>query len=388
MADDLADLDDDALEHLWSSGAPHDRARAALGLAVRWGRSFGADAALPAEPHPGVRRHLLTIVAGRGRLDLLRFFSEHDTSPEVRAAALRLRFLCTSSPERADEAVRIAELALRDVGVRATALDVLGDAYPEALRSHLLPMLEDRDYDVRTLALRRLLTGPIDAHRGAAIGVLLDRHLDATELADFVQTLSAQADERELGGCLARFPSRYLDALLGALSTVRWSVAASAFSVGDPERERRIVDRIEDPESIPTVWLVARVLGLGRPTDDWPSWYVGHRCAEWLRGRALGLTAIPAEARDGVHALAETLAARSARELAQLADEESSLDDDLHDASTAAATAPDDFEDDGADGDDDDDDWSDEFGLHDDRLGAALADREFVENLRAWLARG
>jgi len=84
-------LDADALKSLLVAGEPPERVWAAWELGLRHDRAFARE--LPAtaaeEPHAGVRRHLVVVLAGAGEIRSVLTMAVHDPDDRVRATALQ-----------------------------------------------------------------------------------------------------------------------------------------------------------------------------------------------------------------------------------------------------------------------------------------------------------
>jgi hypothetical protein len=87
--DEVSELDDEALDALLVSGDPPERVWAAWELGLRRGDAFTdrLRERLEVEPHFGVRRHVVVMLAGFGDLETLRRLARDDPSPYVRATA-------------------------------------------------------------------------------------------------------------------------------------------------------------------------------------------------------------------------------------------------------------------------------------------------------------
>jgi hypothetical protein len=88
---DVGRLDASALRALLVGGEPPERVWAAWALGLLHDETFARDlrATAAEEPHPGVRRHLVVILAGAGEHRSLLTIGGHDPDERVRATALQ-----------------------------------------------------------------------------------------------------------------------------------------------------------------------------------------------------------------------------------------------------------------------------------------------------------
>jgi len=88
---DVGRLDANALKALLVAGEPAERVWAAWALGLLHDEAFARDlrATAAEEPHPGVRRHLIIILAGAGEHRSVLTMAAHDPDERVRATALQ-----------------------------------------------------------------------------------------------------------------------------------------------------------------------------------------------------------------------------------------------------------------------------------------------------------
>lgn len=165
----------------------------------------------------------------------------------------------------------------------------------------------------------------------------------------------------------------------GPMGPIPWARVSSSFAVGDPDLEAQLVDRIVDPESIPTLFLVARLLGGVDVRHDPVGLRLALRWRAWLEERTYAGVGPTAEERPIVVALADVLDHRARRKLALHTSDEPTIE---HDLRGLAASAHDEY--------DDDDETSDEFASdvpsRDEPADRArwTEELEFARRLRAW----
>jgi len=88
---DVERLDPDALKTLLIAGEPPERVWAAWALGLRHHQAFARElrATAAEEPHAGVRRHLVVVLAGAGERQSVLTMAAHDPDERVRATALQ-----------------------------------------------------------------------------------------------------------------------------------------------------------------------------------------------------------------------------------------------------------------------------------------------------------
>ena len=86
--EEVAGLASDQLRTIARVGDAQERVWAAWALGMRLGQHYNALEAADVEPAPGVRRHLIVMLAGFGESPIIKAFAEHDPDERVRATAL------------------------------------------------------------------------------------------------------------------------------------------------------------------------------------------------------------------------------------------------------------------------------------------------------------
>jgi len=239
---DVERLETAALKALLLEGEPSERVWAAWALGLRHDQTFARDlrATAAEEPHAGVRRHLVVILAGAGEMRSVLTMAAHDPDERVRATALQ--YVARLAQPRDADATEILARTLAEgtpllrlgciAGLRADAPAVLWSgaeacvsssdrdlrwtAYETVIRHGAVARAASelaRDFmkvepepSARLNALR-LLHGQVGA---AALCALLDDvALDAALVPEVVEALHAHGVQRDwvdVERLLARFP--------------------------------------------------------------------------------------------------------------------------------------------------------------------------------------
>jgi hypothetical protein len=106
---DVAALPADELRALFARGEAQERVWAAWALGQRLDAAFARELAgsARADPHPGVRRHLIVVLAGAGERASIGALAAHDPDPHARATALQyLARLAAPDDHDANELLR------------------------------------------------------------------------------------------------------------------------------------------------------------------------------------------------------------------------------------------------------------------------------------------
>jgi hypothetical protein len=168
------------LRALLRNGDGPERVWAAWSLALQNDASFAAEvvSGLPVERDPGVRCHLVVILAGLGEMAALRVLATCDPEPEVRAAAAEYVIRTAGAPGNDDAATFVRERLHREQHMEPLARML--DEYPLRLAripltdlQHLLPHHEPRlrgallGYLERAYPPADLFPGPLEPHLAA-----------------------------------------------------------------------------------------------------------------------------------------------------------------------------------------------------------------------------
>jgi hypothetical protein len=147
---DVCALAPEARDHLLVTGAPIERLWSAwaLGLATGAGSAERIEAAALAEPHAGLRRHFVVVLAGMTRSAALEALALHDPAPLVRATALQ--YLTRLAPAMPGLWALIAERLGAEPGAdgRRVILETAPAEPVSALREPVLARLADAADDV------------------------------------------------------------------------------------------------------------------------------------------------------------------------------------------------------------------------------------------------
>lgn len=274
---------------LLQSGTARERVWASWVLALALGGEFKArvPALLESEPDPGVRRHLIVILAGAGERLALRELATHDPDPYVRAAAHRY-CLQVASPEAREAAIAAALTAAHSdpsATTREECLTLLSGCWPREREAELASLLRASAPGVRTAAAALLLEPPLSPSqvREVAQRALLEpvatRH-------DWWRALIERGFAREIVELLPGDRSLAREALLlltrhGA--HVAWEVLREQVRPADPEFERRLLDLLPHEADADLAFLADRAArGLCEGSRSGESAFLGWRAKRGL----------------------------------------------------------------------------------------------------------
>ena len=153
--DDTRVLGETSLRDLLRSGDGPERVWAAWELGLRLAEKSTPVLEPGSQPDPGVRCHLVVILAGFGEVAVLRMLAEDDPESTVREQACTYLIRVTPEATR-DDALRFLEdRALSDPApsVPITILDALPDDWPRLGRQVVRRLLAHTDSDVRLAAI-------------------------------------------------------------------------------------------------------------------------------------------------------------------------------------------------------------------------------------------
>ncbi|HEX8821544.1 MAG TPA: HEAT repeat domain-containing protein [Archangium sp.] len=157
---EIARLDTEVLRSLLEAGEAPERVRAAWALALRLGGTLRPELIQGSltEPHPGVRRHLVVVLAGYQERAVLATLARQDLDGEVRAVACQYLSMI-GRPEDAESWRVLHERLEADVSaeVRRAAIAYLPPHTPAFLRSAVASRVGDESLDVRRAAADKLL---------------------------------------------------------------------------------------------------------------------------------------------------------------------------------------------------------------------------------------
>jgi hypothetical protein len=157
---ELAHLDTEVLRSLLEAGEAPERVRAAWALALRLGGTIRPDLVQGSltEPDPGVRRHLVVVLAGYQERPVLATLARQDFDEAVRAVACQYLAMI-SRPEDAESWRVLDERLEADVSseVRRAAIAYLPPHTPAFLRSAVAARVGDESLEVRRAVADKLL---------------------------------------------------------------------------------------------------------------------------------------------------------------------------------------------------------------------------------------
>lgn len=157
---ELAHLETATLRSVLEAGEAPERVRAAWALALRLGGSIRPELVQGSltEPHAGVRRHLVVVLAGYQERAVLATLARQDAEAEVRAVACQYLAML-GRPEDTDSWRVLHERLEEDASdeVRRATIAFLPLHTPDFLRSAVAARVGDASLEVRRAAADRLL---------------------------------------------------------------------------------------------------------------------------------------------------------------------------------------------------------------------------------------
>jgi hypothetical protein len=157
---DIAQLDTGTLRSVLETGEAPERVRAAWALALRLGGAIRSELVQDSltEPHAGVRRHLVVVLAGYQERAVLATLARQDPEAEVRAAACQYLAMLGRPEDTASWRVLHEQLETdASDEVRRACIAFLPPHTPAGLRSAVAARVGDDSLDVRRAAADRLL---------------------------------------------------------------------------------------------------------------------------------------------------------------------------------------------------------------------------------------
>ena len=191
--DEVRQLDEEALHDLLRTGDAIERLWAAWSLALGLGDAAPGSLDVDAQPHPGVRAHLVVLLASFGRTDALYTLAERDADAGVRAAACQY-LIQIAGTEWVDAYRFLGERLLREPEPEPVAriLRYLPPSWPTLDRGILIHLAAHGDAAVRA----------------AAIGYLSDHYSgDARAESSLIERLAVEPDPRVLHALSEAVPS-------------------------------------------------------------------------------------------------------------------------------------------------------------------------------------
>lgn len=292
---DVCALAPEAQERLLTSGAPMERLWSAwaIGMATQGDAAARIEAAAFAEPHPGLRRHFVVVLAGMSRRAALEALALHDPDERVRASALQyLARLAVAMPEiwpllaerlgeepSADGRRSILENApVQPIAVLAEAAAArIRDDDPQVAAEayELLARWSRHDASLRALLWRSATRVPRSGDPDAMVRERLLREWTATDGIAAVLRELVDADN--------------VAAALEALKMLRprrvpdWSAVAPLAMAGGEQASEAILYAMADRlGKVPALYLLEHAVAQERVTD----WNVAAALADQLPGVA------------------------------------------------------------------------------------------------------
>jgi hypothetical protein len=175
---DITRLEVAAQRSLLQSGEAVERVWAAWALGLELGAQIAPDlaASLQDAPEPGLRRHLIVMLAGLGEKDILFQFAQADPDAYVRATACQYVIRTCDASDSDVQSFLLGRLFHDESGVvRWAILRFAQPNLPSLKLQHLAELVGDPDSNVRDLAASLFVARC--AHPGASEALLQLGHL-------------------------------------------------------------------------------------------------------------------------------------------------------------------------------------------------------------------
>jgi len=288
---DVERLDPEALKALLVEGEPPERVWAAWALGLRHHEGFARDlrATVAEEPHAGVRRHLVVVLAGAGESRSVRTLAVHDPDERVRATALQYVARLAGAKDQ-DANDLLAEVLARGApllqlgciaGLRADA--------PPALWAAAVACVSSADRDLRWAAYEAVMRHGAFAHPAPVLARdFLNREPERSTRASALRLLHEQAGSEALRHLVdddrldARVLPETVDALQEYAVRLEWAEVEKLFArfpiEHGQERVLQLLAGNEGPARAPLLRLfVAERCAADR---SWRSWSQSWRVEE------------------------------------------------------------------------------------------------------------
>ncbi len=275
---ELTHLDTEVLRSLLEAGEPPERVRAAWALALRLGTTIRSDLVQGSltEPDPGVRRHLVVVLAGYQERAVLATLARQDDDEAVRAVACQYLAMI-SRPEDA-ESWRLLHERLEEEAsdeVRRAAIAYLPPHTPAFLRSAVAARVGDESLDVRRAVADRLLEWAGLSGEGLPEVLVSRLHLEPElELRrEWVRRACALGGEGQFLEALVDAPEGTLRFVLEVYVEQRvrlpWESLRPFTQLGRPELDSLVMDLlVSGPQEEADVWLLELALESWRQSSE------------------------------------------------------------------------------------------------------------------------
>lgn len=337
--DDGLALEPQALRALLLGGNAQERVWAAWALGLRLGGAFTTEATAQSrrEPDPGVRRHLVVLLAGLQEGTAIRTIAANDPDPYVRATAHRYAVQTIGSDAFAT-ALSAATSDSSEI-VREECVRVLAGRWPSSRLHDLIGLLADRAIGVRQAAMDRLSEHTLVQ---SDLPALMRRAIEEPD-PDLRHRLVIRVVEAAGAGALAlALPDQPVSNLVELLDHMHssglrmsWNELATLTTRGIPSLDRRILQLLRDTEGADLLWLArcaVRALAWPPPRNRieadvaWDVRVVADAARRALVAKVAGIDPLPL-VRDEVLLFSNLIESMRSEEAELRAEEESLADD-------------------------------------------------------------
>jgi len=256
---DGLNLEPQTLRALLVEGDAQERVWAAWALGLKVGRGFTSEATARSrrEPDPGVRRHLVVLLAGLGEGVAVRVMAACDPDAYVRATAYRYLLQLFGS----DAVASIVSAATGDPSdiVREEAARMLEGRWPASQQHALISLLDDEKVGVRQAATDRLAEGTLPSEEMTVVIPRMiaepDIDLQYRLLTIIVKSGGTTALAAKMSDLSVDRLTELLDLLQKADVRMAWNQLASIAARAVPALDRRVLQALPNAEEADLVWL-------------------------------------------------------------------------------------------------------------------------------------
>jgi hypothetical protein len=261
--DDIRDLDTSTLHALLDAGDGSEQIWAAWALAVRLGSNVQPDLAQAAltSPSPGLRRHVIVVLAGLGERALLKPFALSDPDEQVRATACQYLMRTFETGDHDTIGLLREQLfASASLEVRLRILRTARPDLPPLSSEETSGLLADPEFEIRRLTANRIAEwyAPDQATDRFLTPRLKEEH-DPRLLDDLVTYYTALGRVDALLAAIAENERAQqlvvLDLLVQRQLRVRWPDLAVLASPADDAIDLRLLTLLEDGAISAFPWL-------------------------------------------------------------------------------------------------------------------------------------
>jgi hypothetical protein len=275
---ELAHLDTEELRSLLEAGEAPERVRAAWALALRLGGTIRPDLVQGSltEPDPGVRRHLVVVLAGYQERAVLATLARQDFDEAVRAVACQYLGMI-GRPEDAESWRVLHERLEEDASteVRRAAIAHLPPHTPAFLRSAVAARVGDERVEVRRAVADKLLAWAGLSGEGLPEVLVSRLHLepDLELRREWVRRACSLGEARTLLEALLDASEETLRFVLEVYVAQRvrlpWESLRPFTRSGRPELDSLVMDLlVSGPQEEADVWLLELALESWRQSAE------------------------------------------------------------------------------------------------------------------------